>query len=66
MISSVGSSNTAGLATALMKEKTAQMDVAVTVVKKAQDIEKAKGESALKLIDAAAVPVASGRIDVRA
>lgn len=64
MVSSVGSSNALGLATALMKEKTAMQDVAVAVIKKEQDIERAQGESALKLIDSATHVAAPGRIDV--
>ncbi len=66
MISSVGGSNAPGLATALMKEKTAMQDVAVAVVKKGQDIERAQGESALKLIDSATGAASPGRIDVHA
>lgn len=66
MISSVGGSNTPGLATALMKEKTAMQDVAVAVVKKGQDIERAQGESALKLIDSATGVAGPSRIDVHA
>ncbi|MDO9049695.1 MAG: hypothetical protein Q7U66_18420 [Methylobacter sp.] len=66
MIGSVGGASAAGLATALMKEKTAVQDVEVALVKKSQDIEKAKGESALKLIDSASGVTGSGRIDVHA
>jgi len=66
MIGSVGGSNAPGLATALMKEKTAMQDVAVAVVKKGQDIERAQGESALKLIDSATGAAGPGRIDVHA
>lgn len=53
MIGSVGCTGAAGLATALMKEKAAVQDVEVSLVKKGQDIEKAKRESALKLVDSA-------------
>lgn len=63
MIGSVGGAP--GLATALMKEKTAMQNVEVAVVKKGQDLEKAKGESALKLIDSASGSLGLGRIDVR-
>ncbi|MDI1277104.1 hypothetical protein [Methylobacter sp.] len=49
-----------------MKEKTAMQDVAVAVVKKGQDIERAQGESALKLIDSATGVASPGRIDVHA
>lgn len=51
MIGSVGGAGAPGLATALMKETTAKQDVEVAVIKKSQDIEKAQGEAALKLID---------------
>lgn len=66
MISSVGGSNAPGLATALMREKTATQDVEVALIKKGQDIEKAQGESALKLIDSASNVAGPGHIDVRA
>jgi len=66
MINSVGGAGAAGLATALMKEKTAVQDVEVSLVKKGQDIEKAKGESALKLIDSASGVTGAGHIDVHA
>ncbi|HEY8158134.1 MAG TPA: hypothetical protein VIF10_05455 [Methylobacter sp.] len=66
MVGSVGGAGATGLATALMKEKTAVQDVEVSLVKKDQDIEKAKGESALKLIDSASVVTGSGHIDVHA
>jgi len=66
MIGSVGGSNAPGLATALMKEKTAMQDVAVAVIKKGQDIEKANGEAALKLIDSASNVAGTGHIDVYA
>jgi len=61
MISSVGS-DAPGLATALMKQKTSEEQLAVTVIKKSQDIEKAQGEAAVKLIEAAA----PGKIDTYA
>jgi len=66
MIGSVGGAGAAGLATVLMKEKTAVQDVEVALVKKGQDIEKAKGESALKLIDSASGVTGLGHIDVHA
>lgn len=66
MIASVGGSGAPGLATALMKEATAKQGVEVSVVKKSQDIEKAQGEAALKLIDSASSVASSGRIDVYA
>lgn len=64
MIGSVGGAGEPGLATAFMKEKTAVQDVEVSLIKKGQDIEKAKGESALKLIDSASGVTGSGHIDV--
>lgn len=66
MIGSVGGAGAAGLATALMKEKTAVQDVEVALIKKGQDVEKAKGESALKLIDSASGVTEPGHIDVHA
>jgi len=62
MISSVGSQDAPGLATALMNKKTAEEELAVTVIKKGQDIEKAQGEAAVKMIESAA----PGRIDTYA
>ncbi|MFU8788651.1 MAG: hypothetical protein ACNA7G_06450 [Methylobacter sp.] len=61
MIGSIGN-DAPGLATALMKQKTSEEQLAVTVVKKSQDIEKAQGEAAVKLVEAAA----PGRIDTYA
>jgi len=66
MVGSVSGASAAGLATALMKEKTAVQGVEVSLVKKGQDIEKAKGESALKLIDSASGVTGSEHIDVHA
>lgn len=66
MIGSVGGGSGApGLATALMKEATAKQDVEVAVIKKSQDIEKAQGEAALKLIDSAS-GASVGKIDLYA
>lgn len=66
MIGSVGGSGAPGLATALMKEATARQGVAVSVVKKSQDVEKAQGEAALKLIDSASSIEGLGRVDLYA
>lgn len=66
MVGSVGGSGAPGLATALIKEAAAKQGVAVSVVKKNQDIEKAQGEEALKLIDSASSVESSGRIDLYA
>ncbi len=62
MVGSVGSVEGPGLATALMKQKTAEENLAVTMVKKAQDVEAAQGEAAVKLIQDAA----PGKVDVYA
>lgn len=61
MIGSVGGAGAPGLATAFMKELTAKQDVGVAVIKKSQDLEKAQGESALKLIDSASGSTGPGR-----
>lgn len=66
MISSVSGANAPGLMTALMKEATARQDLDVTLVKKAQDVEKMQGEAALKLIEAAGNVAEPGKIDVYA
>jgi len=50
---------------ALMKEAAAKQTLEVSVIKKGQEIEKMQGDSALKLIDAAANVSESGKIDVR-
>lgn len=50
--------------TALMKEATAKQNLEVTMVKKAQDVEKVQGEAALKLIEAAGSVPQAGKIDV--
>lgn len=62
MIDSVGSAG-GGLLAAAMKNATASQDVAIAVLKKGQDVEKANGDAALKLISSAAV-TSPGRIDV--
>ncbi len=66
MIGSVGGSNAPGLATALMQAATTKQDVQVAIVKKSQDIERAQGEAALKLIDSASNSAGAGKIDVYA
>jgi len=58
----MGSGDAPGLATSMMNKKTAEEELAVTVIKKGQDIEKAQGEAAVKMIEAAA----PGRIDTYA
>ena len=62
MVDSV-SGDAPGLATALMNKKTEEENTAVALVKKAQDIEKAEGESALQLIESA-TPIQAGQLDV--
>lgn len=62
MVGAVGSSsNSLALLTSYMQSSATSQDVAVAVLKKAQDVEQAQGEAALKLIDSAS---ASGKIDV--
>jgi len=64
MVSSVGGVAGSGLIAAVLKEATATQDVGIAVLKKSQDIEKANGESALKLIASATAATGSGGIDV--
>ncbi len=63
MIDSVGSAG-GGLLAAVIKNTTATQDVEFAVMKKNQDVEKANGDAALKLIASAASAASSGRIDV--
>ncbi|MGZ5007858.1 MAG: hypothetical protein ACXV8W_08075 [Methylobacter sp.] len=63
MVSSVGSADGNRLLPAVMKEAAATQDVEFALIKKSQDIEKAAGESALKLIASATAATSSGRID---
>jgi|GEM_PF-649380 cellobiose-specific phosphotransferase system component IIB len=65
MVSSVSGGSASGLMAALMKEAAAKQTLEVSVIKKGQEIEKMQGDSALKLIDAAANVSESGKIDVR-
>ncbi|MCF7970987.1 MAG: hypothetical protein K9L22_07445 [Methylococcaceae bacterium] len=62
MIDSISGSGAPGLATALMNKKTAEEQISVEVLKKGLDAQKAEGESAVKLIEAAA----PGKIDTYA
>jgi hypothetical protein len=64
MVSSVGSPGALGLTTALMKEAAANQELGIAVIKKGQDVEKAQGEAALKLINSASGVASSGRIDL--
>jgi hypothetical protein len=66
MIGSVDGTGAAGLATAFIKENAAAQDMEVSLVKKGQDIEKAKGESALKLMGSASDVTGAGYVDVYA
>jgi len=64
MINSVGSAAGGGLLASIMKEATASQDVEIALIKKSQDLEKANGESALKLIASATAATSSGGIDI--
>lgn len=64
MISSVGSAGGSGLIAAAMKDAAATQAVGIAVIKKTQDIEKANGESALKLIASTTAVMSSVGIDV--
>jgi hypothetical protein len=64
MVSSVGGTGGGGLLASAMKEATAAQDVEFTMLKKNQDMEKANGESALKLIASATAATNSGGIDL--
>ncbi len=61
MVNSVGGANAPGLATALMQAKTDRENLEVAVIKKGQDIEKERGESAVKMIKA----TNPGKIDIK-
>jgi hypothetical protein len=63
MVDSVSSGNTPSLVSAVLAEVTAKQNLEVSLVKKAQDVQKIQGEAAIKLIEAASVPVQGG-IDV--
>jgi hypothetical protein len=65
MINSTSGTAAPGLMTALMNEATSKQSLEIALVKKTQDVEKAQGEAALKLIDSAQV-VKSGGVDVYA
>jgi len=65
MIGSVNGGDAPGLATSMMNQKTAGEEFAVKVIKKEQDIERAEGEAAVKLIEDVA-PVVNGRLDTHA
>jgi len=66
MVGSVNGGDAPGLATAIMNQKTAGEEFAVKVVKKEQDIERAEGEAAVKLIEDVAPAVVNGRLDTHA
>lgn len=66
MVGSVSSGNAPGLMTALMEEATAKENLDVTVIKKAQDVQRMQGEAALKLIETAGHVADAGKIDVYA
>lgn len=64
MISSVGSTSGAGLLASVIKETITAQDIDIAVLKKSQDLDKANGESALKLIASATAVKSSGGIDI--
>ncbi len=66
MVSSVGGSSAPALTTALLKEAAANQELGIAVIKKGQNIEKAQGEAALKLIDSSSSVPSPGRIDLYA
>lgn len=66
MVSSVGGLGAPVLVTAQLKEAAANQELEIAVIKKGQNIEKAQGEAALKLIDASSSVGGSGRIDLYA
>ncbi|MCK9605220.1 MAG: hypothetical protein M0R33_02095 [Methylomonas sp.] len=66
MVDSVSSGNAPGLMTALMKEATAKQELDITLIKKAQDVQRMQGEAALKLIETAGNVDDTGKIDVYA
>lgn len=65
MVNSISQSSLLALS-ALMKQTAARQAVQVSVINKAQELEKMQGEAALKLIDSASNGTSSGRIDVHA
>lgn len=66
MVGSVSGGNAPGLMTALMKEVAARQNLEVSLVKKAQDVEKMQGEAAIKLIETAGSVVEAGNLDIYA
>lgn len=66
MVSSVGGPSVPALTTALLKEAAANQELGIAVVRKGQNIERAQGEAALKLIDSSSSVASSGRIDLYA
>ncbi len=64
MISSVGSASGSVLLDSVIKQATTAQDIDIAVLKKSQDMDKANGESALKLIASASAVTSSGGIDI--
>ena len=64
MISSVGSASGSVLLDSVIKQATTAQDIDIAVLKKSQDMDKANGESALKLIASASAVTRSGGIDI--
>lgn len=63
--STSGAGNAPGLMASMMQDASARQNLQITLVKKAQDIEEAQGQSMLKLIES--TPAArAGAIDVYA
>ncbi len=64
MVGSVETGNATAVLTALMNEVTTKQNLQVSVIKKAQEVDQAQGEAALKLIEAAGNGEQAGHIDV--
>lgn len=65
MINSTSTATASGLMTALMNDASSKQSLEIALLKKSQDVERAQGEAALKLIDSAQV-LKSGGVDVYA
>ena len=64
MVGSVETGNASVVLTALMNEVTTRQNLQVSVIKKAQEVDQAQGEAALKLIEAAGNEQQDGHVDV--
>lgn len=65
MVNSIFQPSLLALST-LMRQTASRQAVQVSVISKAQELEKMQGEAALKLVDSASNGASSGRIDVQA